>query len=125
MLKVLTDLPDRILAVSAVGKITADDYEKVLIPMVEEKLTKYDKVSILYHIGDEFSEFSMMALWDDTKFGLAHLPQWDKIAVVTDVDWLRGMIWAFKWVIPSQFKLFPNTDLELAKQWISSDRDDA
>jgi|GEM_PF-2652147 len=37
MLKVLTDLPDRVLAVSAVGKITADDYEKVLIPMVKEK----------------------------------------------------------------------------------------
>ncbi len=37
MLKVLTDLPDHILAVSAVGKITADDYEKVLMPMVEEK----------------------------------------------------------------------------------------
>jgi hypothetical protein len=37
MLKILTDLPDRVLAVSEVGKITADDNEKVLIPMVEEK----------------------------------------------------------------------------------------
>ncbi len=37
MLKILTDLPDLVLAVSAVGKITADNYEKVLIPMVEEK----------------------------------------------------------------------------------------
>ncbi len=33
MFKILTDLPDRVLAVSAVGKITADDYEKVLMPI--------------------------------------------------------------------------------------------
>jgi hypothetical protein len=37
MLKILTDLPDQVLAVSAEGRITADDYEKVLMPMVEEK----------------------------------------------------------------------------------------
>ncbi len=63
MLKILTDLPDQVLAVSAVGKITADDYENVLIPMVEEKLAKYGKVDILYRIGNEFCNFSMMALW--------------------------------------------------------------
>lgn len=124
MLKILTDLPDQVLAVSAVGKITGDDYEKVLMPMVEEKLAKYGKVRVLYQIGKEFSNFSMMALWDDTKFGLAHWKDWEKIAVVTDVGWLRGIMWAFKWLIPSKFKLFLNAELEQAKQWISGDRHD-
>ncbi|MBD2655474.1 STAS/SEC14 domain-containing protein [Synechocystis sp. FACHB-383] len=64
----------------------------------------------------------MMALWDDGKFGLAHWNKWEKIAVVTDVGWLRAMTWAFKWLIPTKFKLFPNGELEQAKQWISGDR---
>ncbi|MEA5468274.1 STAS/SEC14 domain-containing protein [Spirulina sp. 06S082] len=122
MFKILTDLPDRVLAVSAVGKITADDYEKVLMPMVEEKLTKYGKVRILYQIGNEFNTFSMMALWDDAKFGLAHWKDWEKIAVVSNIGWLRGTIWTFKWLMPSKFKLFQNAKLEQAKQWICGDR---
>lgn len=67
----------------------------------------------------------MMALWDDAKFGLAYYHEWERVAVVTDVGWLRGMIWAFQWLIPSKFKLFPNAKLEQARQWISSDRNDA
>ena len=50
MLKILTNLPDQVLAFSAEGKITADDYEQVLIPMVKEKLKKYGKVRLLYHL---------------------------------------------------------------------------
>jgi hypothetical protein len=120
MLKILTGLPDQVLAFSAVGKITADDYETLLIPMVEEKLAKYGKVRLLYHLGTEFNRFSLIALWDDAKFGLAHWNEWEQIAVVTDVGWLRGMIQVFMWLIPSRFKLFQNEELEQARHWISS-----
>lgn len=120
MLKILTNLPDQVLAFSAEGKITADDYEQVLIPMVKEKLKKYGKVRLLYHLGREFKDFSMMALWDDTSFGLAHWNDWELVAVVTDVEWLRGMMQFFRWLIPSRFKLFQNEELEQARQWISS-----
>jgi hypothetical protein len=120
MLKILTNLPDQVLAFSAEGKITADDYEQVLIPMVKEKLKKYGKVRLLYHLGKEFKDFSMMALWDDTSFGLAHWNDWEQVAVVTDVGWLRGMMQFFRWLIPSRFKLFQNEELEQARQWISS-----
>ncbi|MEA5509893.1 STAS/SEC14 domain-containing protein [Crocosphaera sp. UHCC 0190] len=119
MLNILTDLPDQVLAFSAVGNITADDYETLLIPIVKEKLKKYGKVRLLYHLGTEFNHFSMMALWDDLKFGLAHWNEWEKIAVVTDSRWLRGMIQIFRWLIPARFKLFQNKELEQARQWIS------
>jgi hypothetical protein len=28
-------------------------------------------------------------LWDDTKFGLAHMLDWERIALVTDVGWMK------------------------------------
>lgn len=85
MLRISKDLPDRVLAISAVGKITAADYEKVLMPMVAAKFTIYGKVRVLDHIGHEFSHFSIMALLDDGQFGLAHYYEWERVTVVTDV----------------------------------------
>lgn len=44
MLRIMNDLPDNILGVSAEGKITGTDYETVLIPAVE-KILKAQKKS--------------------------------------------------------------------------------
>ena len=41
MLKLIEDLPVNVLGVTAEGKITGEDYEKVLIPALEEKLKVY------------------------------------------------------------------------------------
>jgi hypothetical protein len=119
MLQLLTDLPDEVLAFSATGTVTAEDYETILIPKVAEKLAKYGKVRVLYHLGTQFDHFSWKAFWDDAKVGLAHWTQWEKIGVVTDVIWLRRMVKVFGWFMPNPVKIFHNDELELARDWIA------
>ena len=118
MITKLSGLPENILGFEAAGEVTAEDYESVLIPEVEEVLKKYKKVRLLYHLGTEFKGFTAGAMWDDAKVGLKHLLAWDKVALVTDVHWLRNTIGCISFMIPGTVKLFGNDNLEAAKDWI-------
>jgi hypothetical protein len=118
MIEILTGLPDDVLGFSANGKVTGQDYESVLIPAVEEKLEKHKKISLLYHLGADFSGFEAEAMWDDMKVGLHHITAWKKIAVVSDVGWVRSATKAMGFVMPAQVKVFTNEQLDEAREWI-------
>lgn len=103
-----------------VGTVTGQDYESILIPAIEEKLDKYQKIRLLYHLGDEFSSFDAQALWDDTKVGFQHLMNWEKIAVVSDISWLDNTITVLGFIMPCPVKVFSNHELAAAIEWISN-----
>jgi hypothetical protein len=42
---------------------------------------------------------------------------WERIAVVTDKDWMKRGIAAFDWVIPGEMRVFAPDELEKAKTW--------
>jgi hypothetical protein len=56
-------------------------------------------------------------LWDDTKYGFSHLKGWGRVALVTDIDWMRHLTHAFSWLAPSGMKVFPTSELAAAKEW--------
>lgn len=119
MIERIPGLPDNVLGFTANGTVTADDYESVIIPAVEALFTQYDKVRFLYHLGEGFSGFEATAMWDDSKLGLKHLTGWEKMAVVSDVEWIRGTIRIFGLAIPGDVRVFHNRELTDAIRWIS------
>ena len=50
MLKQIELNCDNCLGFDAIGKITGDDYENIMIPEIEKKLNNYSKIGFLYHI---------------------------------------------------------------------------
>ncbi len=119
MIEVMTDLPERVLGLKASGEVTAEDYRTVLVPAVEKQLTRHKKVRLLYVLGDEFKGYSGGAAWEDAKVGMKHLTSFERIAVVTDVDWIEKMVRAFGFALPGEVRVFDDDDLENARQWIS------
>lgn len=118
MIEVMKGLPDNVLGVHASGQVTGEDYEKVMIPAVEAKLRDHDKVRFLYQVGPEFTGFDAEAMWDDAKVGLKHMTRFDKIAMVTDVDWIARDLKAFGFLMPCEVKCFNSDQLAEAKKWI-------
>jgi hypothetical protein len=57
-------------------------------------------------------------MWDDMKVGLHHITAWKKIAVVSDVGWVRSATKAMGFVMPAQVKVFTNEQLDEAREWI-------
>jgi hypothetical protein len=119
MIEQIPDLPDDVLGFSAKGVVTKADYETIIIPAVEPKFSKFPKVRFLYHIGEGFTKFEAGALWDDARIGFRHLKAWDRIAVVTDVDWIGTAVRIFAFLLPGPVRVFQNAEIAEAGSWIS------
>ncbi|MEO8413221.1 MAG: STAS/SEC14 domain-containing protein [Ginsengibacter sp.] len=119
MLQLMNDLPENVLGISAEGKITGKDYEDVLIPAVEEKLTTHLKIRMLYHLGNTFDGFDLSAILDDAKIGMKHLSAWEKVAMVSEHHLINTFAKFFGYLLPCEVRVFKNTELEEAKKWIA------
>lgn len=118
MVEQIPDLPDNVLGFTAKGTVTADDYESVIIPAVEALFAAQGRVRFLYHLGEDFSGFEAAAAWDDAKLGLKHLGGWERMAVVSDVEWIRAAVKIFGLAIPGLVRVFHNRELPEATRWI-------
>jgi hypothetical protein len=119
MIEQIPDLPENVLGFAAKGTVTASDYESVIIPAVEAQFSRQDKVRFLYQLGDEFAGIETAAAWDDTKLGLKHFTGWERIAFVSDIEWIRWAVRMFGLAMPGQVRVFHNRELAEAKRWIS------
>jgi hypothetical protein len=119
--EILEGYPDDVVAIRAVGVITREDYEETLIPAIEAKIGAGRRAKLLYWCGEEFAGFSAGAMWDDARFGLTHLGDFSKIAMVSDVEWLRQSVKFFAPLMPMPIQVFHNADIDAAKHWIAED----
>jgi hypothetical protein len=119
MIELLPDLPEQVVGFVASGQVTAGDYETAVIPAIEYALKTHGRVRILYQLGPAFTGFTSGAMWDDMKLGMAHLKAWDKIAIVTDLDWVAGAMHIFRFTMPCPVKVFANSEFAEAARWIS------
>jgi hypothetical protein len=120
VLERITDLPDSVLGFKASGELTGDDYRTVLVPAVEAALERQEKLRLLYVLGDEVTGFSPGAAWQDTKVGMAHFTKWEKVALVSDKEWLRHSVNIFGYLIPGEIKAYSTEQEAAARTWIAS-----
>jgi SpoIIAA-like len=121
MIQTLQGFPSKVLAFACKGQVTKSDYETVLIPAVEEALKQSGKLRLYYQVGPDFSGIEPGAVWDDFKVGMEHLLRWERIAVVTDVDWIRHIFRVFSFVIPGMTKVFRVGEEAKARAWVVED----
>jgi hypothetical protein len=119
MIQLLTDLPDGVVGIEAVGHVEADDYTNVVEPAVRAALERSDKVRLLYVLGEGFEGYSAAASWQDAKLGIGHWREWEKIAIVTDRDWIRDALKALGWMLPGEVRVFAAGDRPAAVAWLS------
>jgi hypothetical protein len=120
MLERIMDLPDGVLGFKASGELTGDDYRGVLVPAVEAALAQHEKLRLLYVLGNELTGFSAGAAWQDTKIGLGHVTKWEKVAVVSDHEWLRHSVNIFGYLIPGEIKAYSTAEEGAARAWVIS-----
>lgn len=120
MIEQITDLPAGALGFRARGHVTAADYENVLVPDVEAAFAMNPKLRLLYHCGEDFAGFDAGAAWDDAKLGLRHFSGWERVALVTDVGWLRLAARTMGFAVPAEFRLFHNAEMAEAREWLLS-----
>jgi hypothetical protein len=122
MLTLIPGLPANVVGVEAHDKVTAEDYNAVLVPAVDaaQQASADGKVRLLYVLGHEVPDFTAGAMWEDTKLGVGQFRAWERIAIVTDADWLRHAVHALGWVMPGDVKVFGADGLNDAAAWLLS-----
>ncbi len=84
------------------------------------KITAEGKVRLVYAIGPEFEGFDAKAALDDALLGLAHWRDFEKIAVVTDRDWITDAMRMFLPLWPAKTKLFTIDQMQDALDWAAA-----
>src|SRR5262249_61393388 len=104
MIEVLPNFPDGVVAMRCEGHITRQDYEQVVIPTLEAALKQHQKLRMYCQV-DSLSAMSPGAMWDDLKLGVPALAHWERVAVVTDIDWIGKATRLFAFLMPFEVRL--------------------
>ena len=119
MIRVMDDLPENVVGFEAFGKVTADDYESVVLPAVDHARKSDGGLRVLYVLGDGFEGFEAEAALDDMKMGLHNWSAFERIAMVTDENSYRVMSKAFGFLMHGEVRVFPTSESSEAKTWVS------
>ena len=117
MLEPIPDLPAGVIGFAVSGKLEAEDYRDVLLPALDEAASKGD-IRILIQLP-EFEGFSPGAIWQDLKMGVENWSKWKRIALVTDIEWMRNGVEWFGWMTPGEVKHFPVAERDAAIDWLA------
>jgi SpoIIAA-like len=120
MIEMLEGFPESVVGFAATGKVSRRDYERVLIPAVEAAFQRSSHIRFYYEIGPQCTGFEPGAMWEDTLLGVRHWSQWERIAVVTDMEWIRVALNAFRFVVPGEVRVFAMNEAAQAHAWISA-----
>ncbi len=118
MIEQLSNFPDDVLAFACKGRVTKADYDSVLVPAVTRALETHKKVRLYYETPADFAGIDPGAMWEDFKVGMEHFTRWERVAVVTDVEWIKQTIRLFGFLMPAAMMCFPTSQAAQARTWI-------
>lgn len=107
----------KIINLKATGKLSTEDYD-LFVPEIERLMKLHGKIRILFELHD-FHGWTAGAMWEDTKFGVKHFNDIERLAIVGDKKWEKGMAVFCKPFTTASVKYFDLEKLDEARRWIS------
>ncbi len=109
----------RILEVHVSGKLTHGDYEQ-FVPAFERLVKQHGKIRVLFEMVD-FHGWDAGALWDDIKFDVKHFGDIERMAMLGDKSWEKGMSTFCRPFTTATIRYFDHTAIEDARAWLHAD----
>ena len=98
------------------GKVSKEDYED-FVPQIENLMKGDAKIRLLVELHD-FEGWTAGAMWEDTKFAARHFNDIERLAIVGEARWERGLATFIKPFTMAAVKYFDLQDVDQARQWI-------
>ncbi len=121
MLRRMTDMPVGTIGFEALGEVEDDDWEETVEPVLRQEIAEGREVRLLYLIGAGARELEGDAMRADAGFRVRHATSYERVAVVSDEDWMRPALRALSFLLPGKARGFRVRDLEEAKAWLTED----
>ena len=104
----------------AVGEVTKDDFDQIVLPGVNEIVEKTGQLNYLLVIDTSLENFTAGAWIKDAILGIQNLTKWHRTAIVSDSVAIKKFTDFFSVLIPGEFKGFAHESLQDAIDWTSS-----
>src|SRR6185312_2020650 len=117
MLKPIPDLPSHVAGLYAFGEVSETEYEDALIPVMDELLSRNNKINFVLILETNIKNFVSGAWCGNVKIGFKYFFNWGRVALVTDQKGLLGYSDMFKYILPGRFRYFPLDQLAEAIKW--------
>jgi hypothetical protein len=106
------------LEVRLTGKLGKEDYE-AFVPAVERLVKQHGKIRMLVELHD-FHGWTAGAVWEDTKFALRHFTDIERLAIVGETRWEKGMAAFCKPFTAAKVRYFDHTRPAEARDWLAA-----
>ncbi len=114
MLELIDGLPGNVVGIAVSGRLTMQDCQDVLVPAMQKSLKRHDKIRLYYELNSRFPG----AAWDELDLGLEHASRCERVAIVTDIGWVRLTVKALRFLIPSEIRVFATDQSDEGRAWI-------
>jgi len=119
MIEFMDESTGKFVGIRASGKLTDADYKNVLIPRLERLFEAHGKLDVLFLLDDTFDGMELAAMLDDASFGMKHLAEYEKLAVVGGPEWIHRGIRAFRFLFKGEVRTYRGDQLEKAWEWVA------
>jgi hypothetical protein len=106
----------KLLHVKAQGKLTKESYE-TFVPIVEQMIAEHGKLRLLFEMHD-FHGWTAGAMWEDLKFDFKHWRDIERLAIVGESKWEKGMAVFCKPFTAATIRYFDHAELPDAENWL-------
>ncbi len=113
----------KIMEVRVNGKLTRQDYRR-FVPEFEQLVEQHGKVRVLFDMHD-FHGWRAGALWEDIKFDLRHFADIERLALVGERRWEKGMSRFCRPFTTARIRYFDRAQADRARAWLEESLDAA
>lgn len=106
----------RLIEITVSGRLTKEVYAE-FIPLAEEAIREYGKIRILF-VMLGFQGWNASAMWEDLKFELKHFRDIERLAIVGETKWQKGMAMFCKPFTMAEVKYFEHGEFDDAREWL-------
>ncbi len=120
MLRQIRDMPAGTFGFEAIGEVEDSDWERAVEPLLREEIAAGRKLRLLYVLGARTREVEDDAVKADLEFRARHASSFERVAVVSDEDWVKPALAALSFLMPGKAKGFRSIEVETAKAWLAA-----
>ena len=124
MVQLLDGFPPHVAAYEASGVVSKEEYEQVVMARVDKVAADYEQINFLVLLKTDMSNYSIGAFLDYVKISFEHFSRWNRMAIVTDEQWLRIAYRALSPLVHGEIRGYKTADFEEAKKWVSGPFDE-
>jgi len=106
----------KIVTLTFIGKLEKEDYE-LFVPQLEGVMQTGVKIRLLVELRD-FHGWTAGAAWEEGKFALKHFNDIERLAIVGEDKWEKGLAEFAKPFTHARVRYFDTNEMDEARRWV-------